>query len=1168
MSIRRARPSNLPEDLARRLVVVEASAGTGKTYFLEHRVVDLLLRTTATIDQILLVTFTEKATAELRHRIRGKLAELATATTSDAAPDAPHWVIDDAARKKLREALAGFDRAAIHTIHGFCQRLLVEDAFSGRRLFDQIQVPDEAAFGEGFHLTLREQLAVEPDLRTVLAAYLEIGGTVARLRDTLLACTRRGAPVAPVLDPVRLVTAAQRLVAAIAALPPKPGSPTTFIEAALGQLQAKTRLTLAKKLLAIRDVLAGQTDSIAIVGALSKKACADLLAYFEENLHKVTAPLTGGAELRAAGLELLAAHVPILAVAAARFLPRVLERVRATKSRRGQFDFQDMLRLVWDILDGDRGAELAARLRKRHPWAMIDEFQDTDELQWRIFGRVWAEGDQTHLTIVGDPKQAIYSFRGADVHTYLAAKKVLVARGALTMALDDNWRSSPDIVAAVNGLIDGTYGRFFTGDIGYDAPVRAANPTVTNMDGAPVHVFEIAPAPGKKLDSPAITATIAQTFADEIARLLVPGATLRPADIHVLTRSGAHSDAIARALRARSVPCALYQREHLFESEEALEVADLLAAIADPRDRSARLRAWTTSFFAVPLAGLGELTEVPDGHPLLALLHDWRGLGLRKDWDSLFHRILEDTRWVERTLIAGGGERAVTNVLHLFELLHDELARSPAELHELEERMREWIDDKKIDRPDDLDIQRLETERQAVQIMTIHRAKGLEAKVVFVCGGHWPVGDKDGTNTFHDDEGTRWMHVGKASGEAESRIDRDAEEENQRLMYVAITRAKARLYLTRFEDFKIQDGTPMAALHASVVGALAARATDPESARLFSSSRVTAGSLAPPPPVEEAADLAGWTPPAAPPEVVDPAWEQIRRSRGGLIVTSYSKLKHAAARASEPGDVRGEEHSNAIVLGPEELPGGSESGLFLHEVLEHVPFESARDESDWQSWAAREDVAPVIELAARRHGISDAHRRAGARILHGNLVHPIATGSETLGSLTAAARVAREVEFTYPLELPGGREAFARGYVDLLVGWDERLWIVDYKSDVIAAQTAAAARPHVEDHYRQQSRLYAVAAARLLGLTGEADCRRRFGGVLYWFLRSNFVVDLPVRWADVARWTEALAREIHAAEADPSEGVLERATSVQAGPAFLAASGRSTSVLAPKAGDR
>jgi exodeoxyribonuclease V beta subunit len=1140
VSVLRTRPAHLP-DPSRRLVAVEASAGTGKTYFLEHRVVDLLLRTPATIDQILLVTFTDKATAELRARIRAKLAELATATESDAPGGAPHWVIDDAARRKLRDAVAGFDRAAIHTIHGFCQRLLVEDAFSGRRLFDQTQVPDDAAFAEAFHVTLREQLAVEPDLRTVLAAYLETGGTVARLREILLACARRGAPVAPALDPVRLVAAADRLVAAVAALPPRSGSPTTFIEAALGTVRGQTKTAMAKRLLLLRDALAGAAGAdraIAIAGALSDKEATEALDYLDGKLDQVTAPIGGGAALRDAARELAAAHVPILAIAAARFLPRVLERVQTAKSRRGQFDFQDMLRLVWEILDGERGPELAARLRKRHPWAMIDEFQDTDELQWRIFGRVWAEGESTHLTIVGDPKQAIYSFRGADVHTYLAARRELEARGALTMALDENWRSSPDLVAAVNALIDGTHGKYFTGGIRYEHPVRAANPAVKSCDGAPVHVFQIAQAPGKTkgLDSPAITDAISQAFADEIHRLLGPGAALRPADIHVLTRSGAHSDAVARALRARGVPCALYQREHLFECDEALELADLLAAIADPRDRSARLRAWTTSFFAVPLAQLETLTEVPDGHPLLALLHDWRGLGLRKDWDALFHRILEDTRWIERTLIAGGGERAVTNVLHLFELLHDDLARSPAELHELEARMRAWIRTGQIDRPDDVDIQRLETEKQAVQIMTIHRAKGLEAPVVFVCGGHWQVGDKDETRTYHDDDGRRWMHVGRAYGAAEQRIDRDAVEENQRLMYVAITRAKVKLYVTVFEDFNLSAMAPIAPLHDRLVSALAARATDPESARLFSSSRVIAGSLAPPPPVEEAADLAGWTPPPPPAEAADPGWEAIRRERGGRIVTSYSKLKHAAARASDRDDARGEEHSSSVALDAAELPAGSESGLFLHEVLEHVPLASAREDGEWQSWAARPDVAPVIALAARRHGIAEPHRRAGARIVHRTLTHPIAVAGETLGTLAAAPRIAREVEFTYPLALPGGREAFARGYVDLLVGWDERLWVVDYKSDAIAAATAAAARPHVERHYAQQSRLYAVAAARLLGLSGEDDCRRRLGGVLYWFLRSNFVVDLPVRWADLAAWTGELASAVtaaHDAEASP-----------------------------------
>ncbi|MCA9676898.1 MAG: UvrD-helicase domain-containing protein, partial [Myxococcales bacterium] len=873
------RPAILP-DPAQRLLVVQASAGTGKTFFLEHRVVDLLLRTDATIDRLLVVTFTEKATAELRARIRDKLTALAHAP-DDAGPpaDTPCWTIDAAARRKLRDALAGFDRAPIHTIHGFCQRLLVEDAFAGRRLFDQQQVPDDVAFTEAYHQALREELARQPAERRLLEAYLDAGGgSIATLGDVLLACVRRGAPVTPRLEVDDLLAQTARFAAALHAVIAR--GTVTAIAGVLGTTNGNTKRALTAKLTrlgtALAEAVASEADpeprAVAVLAALARLRADH--AGLDEAPDKLKDPTPAGVELIDAAAALVRGFVPLEAACAARFLDPVLRRVRAGKSRRGQFDFQDMLRLVRDTLLGERGAELAERLRRRHPWAMIDEFQDTDEVQWDIFRRVWADGDRTSLTIVGDPKQAIYAFRGADVQTYLTARADLEGRGADTVPLVDNYRSSGDVVEAVNALLR-SHGEFFTGTIQYDHPVRAAGGvTATWPDGtapSPVHVFEIAPAvDGEKLAAPDLLETLAERAAEEIRRLLDDPAyrlrvtdrhgqqqTLAPQDIHVLTRTGKESDRVAVALRARGVPCALYQREHLFEAPEAAEVADLLDAVADPRDRTARLLAWNTSFFGVPLADLRDLAEVPDGHPLIALLHDWRGLALRKDYDQLFARVLDDTRWIERAVVAGGGERAITNVLHLFELLHDDVARAPCEIHELAARLRGWIRTGTTTRPDDIDLQRLETDRHAVQIMTIHRAKGLEAAVVFVVGGYGGT-FPDKVHLYHQPDGRRFLHVGPAVGDVDALIDADLREENQRLMYVALTRARVRLYLASAPgDYK---HSPILPLHRCVGLALAARATDADARRLFTSEVVRVGSVLPPPPVEVADDLRGWRP--------------------------------------------------------------------------------------------------------------------------------------------------------------------------------------------------------------------------------------------------------------------------------------------------------------------
>ena len=183
MTVRVARPDSLPP-AGDRFVVVEASAGTGKTFFLEHRVVDLILGAGAELTQILLVTFTDKAVAELRLRIRDLLDR--TARVEVSAEGASCWELDDAARARLRAAVTAFDHAPIFTIHGFCHRVLIEDAFAARRLFEQTQVADEVAFDTAFTALLRERFAKESPDRELLSAYLEWGGTVDKLRDLLL----------------------------------------------------------------------------------------------------------------------------------------------------------------------------------------------------------------------------------------------------------------------------------------------------------------------------------------------------------------------------------------------------------------------------------------------------------------------------------------------------------------------------------------------------------------------------------------------------------------------------------------------------------------------------------------------------------------------------------------------------------------------------------------------------------------------------------------------------------------------------------------------------------------------------------------------------------------------------------------------------------------------
>jgi exodeoxyribonuclease V beta subunit len=390
------------------------------------------------------------------------------------------------------------------------------------------------------------------------------------------------------------------------------------------------------------------------------------------------------------------------------------------------------------------------------------------------------------------------------VHTYLGARDEMRARGARSVALRANRRSSAPMIAALDRIFKGELGTpFFTGDIDFEPVEAAGGVGAVGSDGAApsaVHVFRMVAGDGGKPAAADVQKAVRGRVADEIHALLHERplvvideargrrTPLRPRDVFVLTRTNDDAKEVAAALRARGVPCAHRQAEHLFETVEAADVADLLDAITAPRDRTRRLRAWTTAFFAVPLDELGALGDVPDGHPLVAMLHDWRGLAIARDYEALFARILDDTRLAERALVTGAGARTVANITHVFELLQAEVARSRGELGELVAQLRRWIAAGEIDRPDESDVQRLDHDGDAVHVMTIHRAKGLEAPVVFVVGGGGNGGGKERVALYHDGA-RRIAHVGDRDGDAKKAIDREVEEENQRQCYGAMTSA-------------------------------------------------------------------------------------------------------------------------------------------------------------------------------------------------------------------------------------------------------------------------------------------------------------------------------------------------------------------------------------------
>ncbi len=814
------------------------------------------------------------------------------------------------------------------------------------------------------------------------------------------------------------------------------------------------------------------------------------------------------------------------------FLPDVIARVERDKAIRGQLDYQDMLVLVRDALHGPRGPEIAQRLRTRTPWVLIDEFQDTDDVQWDIFRTVWLPGASGGLTVVGDPKQSIYSFRGADVMTYLRATAELVAGGAAQVFLQQNHRSTPELVDITNRLLlADPLTPFFDGDIRYDHPVEASGRITLETPGVrPMGVLAIRSTE----ERPSVDAAryaLRDAIATEIEGLRkAPLAwrkdgqlrTMGLSDIFILTRSSREAQDMAQTLRSRGIPCALVQNEHLFATREAAELAELMTAIAMPRDRSARLRALRTRFFDVQWSQLMELVDAPDHHPMLRALYDWHRLAKDREYERLFHQLLEDSRYAERALILGSAPRSLVNTQHLLELCAAHVAVTRCDIHDLVFEIRRWISDDVV-RPDDLDVQRIESDGDAVVIQTIHRAKGLEAPVVFLYGGDGrPPGGSTAVRTYHKED-RRVLAIGpQETADAEAITD-EVRRENQRLCYVAMTRAQLRLYLPLY--VKAEPDSAIAPIqrylrplhtHKSVAFLVDVRDVPVPGGTGFFAGEALADFTPPRPPVPR------------PPVFVPP------RQRG-IAIVSYTRLVTDGAvglPVNTPELLIDEEPVAHTIdeLPREALPPGPESGLFLHDLFERVDvaelgrlYEEGASAAEWvQTPAVREQV----ETAARQRRIERPRALSGAELVFQTMTQPMVSRGNLKVTMPPLyqAKLAREVEFLFPLPARdagrgrGGRGAgeaprgYVKGFIDLLVRSGDDLWVLDYKSDFLGDGGEASARHRVDDKYQLQARLYAVAAQRMV----PEGCR--LAGLLFAFVRHQLVIGVATPPAELSRW--------------------------------------------------
>ncbi len=1126
-----------PDELARiprdRAAVVEASAGTGKTFLIEHLVVDRVLRGEARLEEILVVTFTERAAAELRRRVHALIRAVAAA--GPPLPDSvqPGWTIDSDARARLAAAARQIDAAPISTIHAFCQRILVEQAFAGGRLLVQENVESKAAFSAAFAEAVRQELPVDPELAPYLETYLKGRRSTESLEALLCRAYQLRVPFHPPFDPAAVAVAAR----ALAALPV-----AELLAAVTGHQNTvravKERLT---DLHAAAAAFAGDGHLPDFLAAVDP-----IVGSRKEGFDYLTTNLLPGTRARGPVDALADAAVSLETAVAALFLPRVAERVESRKRAAGLYDFDDMLSLVRNALRGPRGGELVTTLRARYKLAIVDEFQDTDPVQWEIFRTVFADSPSHPIVLVGDPKQSIYGFRGADVMTYAAACET-IAPPDERHHLSRNFRSTPAVIEAYNAILDAAAEPPYFSHGPIYRPVAAGRPDAEAAAPAapPITLLRVtADEEVTKLPMRAVREALARAIGDEIVALL-RGPEPPPArEIFVLTRTWREAEAIEQALTSRGVAAIIFNQENLHRSREAAHVRDLLGAVAEPRDPAKRLRAWLTPFFGLSVADLPAAAAAGADHPLHERLYAWHAAAARQPLARVFPRILEESGVLLRELFLGESARRLVNYRHLFEMLAAEDARAGRPLGEVVRRLAALCAGLTAASPEEGDIERIESDRDAVQILTMHKAKGLEADVVFVYGGFSPVQGR-GLRVYTRD-GARAAVVGRGRRQAVAdAVKREAESEDQRLFYVALTRARRRLYLpfdgavegeiglddAREQFWKVNGG--YAHVHRRL------RALAAATSRHFAVREVSVDPGAPGDSLRPRPNLAmwAWTPDGVPAVPPPPAAEMagLARDRRGPTTTSYSRIKHEEGGYRPPTEMP--EEAELEPLADDELPGGARAGIFVHDLLERVPLEALRDTPELEAWVARPDVRELLETTLRRHGRDARQLMPAARLAHAALTAELPVAGGRLRGLAWAPRVVREMEFLFPFPAPAGgaRRGFVKGYVDVVFEHEGRAYLIDWKTDRLSSFDAPALEAHVTANYALQERLYTLALVRALGVADAATYEQRFGGTLYVFVRGlpSAVRFARPDFAELQAWEAELAVQL--APRDPAE---------------------------------
>ena len=1132
--------------------LIEASAGTGKSWTVTYLYLRLILEKGLTVDQILVVTFTDAATKELRDAVRTRLTEAlevfelsdderAGADISDEYQQLLNKDFDQSESiSRLRRAKLSIDEAAIFTIHGFCQRALSENAFEASLPFESELLMDDREIMQNLvddfwrrrfskapkSLIFKlQQKRITPDslLKDIRSAvgkpYLEIYGP-----DSEEVQSEKWDALEQYFH--QAITTWKENSDEIRSLLTNPdyeksyyadlikNCESNFAEMATMQLSDCLPCTLDCKKLSwlgtrLKVKKTAKVDDIIHPFFEQWQAFLDLWIELDNCADNA---------INTIRIELLA------------YLQVELPK---EKQRLGVLSFDDLLLQLESALQNQ--PQLATDLRQKYRVAMIDEFQDTDPIQYNIFSSIFPASSDSTVFFVGDPKQAIYSFRGGDIHTYLNAKN----DASQQYTLDKNWRSHPRLINAFNALYKKSENPFMDVGIQYQevsAGDRVKNKLITPDNAKPLRFWNYVQQEEKpKMET--IRIEIANAVAGDIASLLnaandnkamIGDAPIRGGDIAILIRSHSQGDLIKHALNQKGIASVQSSKDSIYETHESVEMLRLLTAIVEPQREDEVRRALVTELLgyqAKDLLGFDEDSNAWED--ILLKMQNWHFQWKNQGFLPMMRSLMSSQNVHQRLLAYDDGERRLTNLLHLSELIHHQSKQLSLNMEEVLRWLRQQQDNANGSERE----LRLESDENLVKIVTIHKSKGLEYPLVYLPFiGTSGAAFKDSIYSFyHDNRACLEIGSSEASEHKEIKIAEEKAEE-ARLLYVALTRAKYQCTVVTFTEAISgkPDKTALGWLltDGETIPSGKSKAAQEKKANFFASYKSRLESL-----VEEGDDNISLQdlPTHLHERYQSPKTEQNLSAKSFSAeiksqaqVTSFSGLTAGAHAETPDHDAQSTPPPQRAVLPADEFPRGATAGSALHEVYENLDFTVPISEQ-----------AEVISTTLNKWGFDEKHQASAAALMENSLQAELFEGF-SLQQLSHDKRL-DEMEFYLPLErlqiddlkqilfkhlAPEDQllrdavdtlnfeqvEGYLKGFIDLIFEHEGLYYVADYKSNSLADYAPENLVPTMADsHYYLQYLLYSVALHRYLKKrVAGYNWDTHIGGVYYLFIRGMF----------------------------------------------------------------